>query len=93
MGHAGRHGMRAKERSVITWHRHGNSSGEWLQTERTPVTEPEAKRESSIPMRVRLMSQNYEIQRMLWKIMLQCTRRGHVRVLYILNNFSTEYTQ
>ena len=51
--------MRAKERSVVTWSRHGNSSGEWLQTEHTPVTEPETpKHESSVPVQIRLTSQS-----------------------------------
>ena len=46
--HADRHGMRAKEISVVTVSKLGNSSGEWLRTEHTPVTEPEtAKHDTS----------------------------------------------
>ena len=33
--------MRANEISVVTVSKLGNSSGEWLRTEDTPVTEPE----------------------------------------------------
>ena len=45
--------MRAKEISVVTASKLGNSSGYWLRIEHTPVTEPEtAKHESSEPIRV-----------------------------------------
>ena len=54
-----RHGIRAKERSVVTASKLCNSSGEWLQTEHTPVTEPEAaKHESSEALRVGLTTQS-----------------------------------
>ena len=50
--------MRAKEISVVTVSKLGNSSGELLRTEHTPVTEPEtAKHERPEPMQVGLTSQ------------------------------------
>jgi len=53
--------LRDMERSVVTWSRRGNSTGEWVQTEHSPVTEPEAKHESSEPMQVGLTSQSCEV--------------------------------
>ena len=51
--------MRAKDISVVTMSKLGNSSGEWLRTEHTPETEPKtAKHESSEPIRVGLTSQS-----------------------------------